>query len=460
MVKPIYIIGAGIGGLCAGALLAKNGYSVKILEKHSKLGGRTASMQFRNHILDNGFHIMPFYKKSAIFSVLKQVGIENKLKLATVDKIAFFSDTGFHKYPKGMGDLLRLSLIPFSSRISLLKILLPMAFASIKKTESWDDLSLTEMTKNLDPKTNAFFEAVCMLAFADTSEHISLGEFARTIIRANQFKGGTSEFAYPVEGGYDSISKVLATFIQENNGEILLNKSVKKILIENSTVTGIITSDDDTIHTDCVVVSYPAYAALNELFDKNTIDYNFIKKINQLNKTTSVVEVHFALNSKLDFRQVVFPVGDNYVTKGIFFISNISPSVSPLGEHLMIAGTPVSPTVADDPHKIKEIVNDMKKEISLIYPKFYASLIWERPMAWKLVESVVKEPGMVWKSKMPHQIPGMKGLFFVGDSTISYGIGTDSAAHSSILCYPEIIKYVNKNRTPTFYAVSEGSRNA
>lgn len=444
MVKPIYIVGAGIGGLCTGALLAKRGFHVKILEKHSKLGGRTASMQFRNHILDNGFHIMPFYKKSAIFSVLKQVGIENKLKLATVDRIAFFSDTGFHKYPKGIGDLLRLSLIPFRSRVSLLKILLPMAFASIKKTESWDDLSLTEITKNLDPKTNAFFEAVCMLAFADTSAHISLGEFARTIIRANPFKGGTSEFAYPVDGGYDSISKVLASFIQENNGEIILNKSVKKIMIENSTVTGIVTSDDDVISTNCAIVSYPAYTALNELFDKNIIDHKFIQKINQLNKTTSVVEVHFALNSKLDSRQVVFPVGDDYVTKGIFLISNISSSVSPLGEHLMIAGTPVYSSVTDDPQKIKKIVNDMKKEISLIYPKFLTSLIWERPMAWKLVESVVKEPRMVWKSKMPHQIPGVKGLFFVGDSTISYGIGTDSAAHSSILYYPEIIKYVNK----------------
>lgn len=443
MVNPICIIGAGIGGLSVGALLAKNGYSVKILEKHSKLGGRTASIQFRNHILDNGFHIMPFYKKSAIFSVLKKVGIENKLKLATVDKIAFFSDTGFHKYPKGMWDLLQLSLIPFSSRISLLRILLPMAFASIKKTESWDNLSLTEMTKNLDPKTNAFFEAVCMLAFADTSEHISLGEFARTIIRANPFKGGTSEFAYPVDGGYDSISKVLASFVRENNGEISLNKPIKKILIENSTVTGILTSDGDVIQTDCVIISYPAYLALNELFDKNVIDNKFIQKINQLNKTTSVIEVHFALNSKLDSRQVVFPVGSNYVTKGIFFISNITSSVSPIGEHLMIAGTPVSPSVADNPQKIKEIVNEMKKEISLIYPKFHTSLLWERPMAWKLVESVVKEPGMVWKSKMPHQIPGVKGLFFVGDSTVSYGIGTDSAAHSSILCYPEIIKYVN-----------------
>ncbi|MFM9876066.1 MAG: phytoene desaturase family protein [Nitrosarchaeum sp.] len=443
MVKSICIIGAGVGGLTIAALLARNNHPVKIIEKQSKLGGRTTSMKFRGHILDNGFHIMPFYKKSAIFSVFKKIGIQNRLKLATVDKIAFFSDTGFHKYPKGISDLLQLSLIPLKSRIRLLNILLPMAFTSIKKTESWDDLSLTEITKKLDSNTNAFFEAVCMLAFADTAEHISLGEFARTIIRANPFRGGTSEFAYPEDGGYDSISQVLANYILEKNGEIYLNKSVKKIIIENSIVTGIITSDNDFIQSDCVVVSYPAYMALNELFEKNIIDDKFVEKINRLDKRTAVVEVHFALNSKLDSRQIVFPVGDHYTTKGIFFISNITPSVSPPGEHLIITGTPVHPSVADDPKKIKTIVDDMKKEISSIYPKFTSSLLWERPMAWKLVESVVKEPGMVWKSKMPHEIPGIKGLFFVGDSTISYGIGTDSAAHSSLLCYPKIISYLD-----------------
>lgn len=443
MVKSICIIGAGVGGLTTAALLARNNHPVKIIEKQSKLGGRTTSMKFRGHILDNGFHIMPFYKKSAIFSVFKKIGIQNRLKLATVDKIAFFSDTGFHKYPKGISDLLQLSLIPLKSRIRLLNILLPMAFTSIKKTESWDDLSLTEITKKLDSNTNAFFEAVCMLAFADTAEHISLGEFARTIIRANPFRGGTSEFAYPEDGGYDSISQVLANYILEKNGEIYLNKSVKKIIIENSIVTGIITSDNDFIQSDCVVVSYPAYMALNELFEKNIIDDKFVEKINRLDKRTAVVEVHFALNSKLDSRQIVFPVGDHYTTKGIFFISNITPTVSPPGEHLIITGTPVHPSVADDPKKIKTIVDDMKKEISSIYPKFTSSLLWERPMAWKLVESVVKEPGMVWKSKMPHEIPGIKGLFFVGDSTISYGIGTDSAAHSSLLCYPKIISYLD-----------------
>ncbi|MDH5431644.1 MAG: FAD-dependent oxidoreductase [Nitrosopumilus sp.] len=446
MSTPIIVIGAGIGGLTAAALLAEKGHNVRVLEKSSKLGGRTASIKFKNHILDNGFHIMPFYKKSAIFSVLKKLKIESKLKLAKVDDIAFHSENEFHKYPKGMLDLLNLSLLPLKSRIKLLKLLLPLAFTSIEKTESWDNVSLTSITSDLDSDTNAFFEAICMLAFADTADHISLGEFARTIIRANPFKGGTSEFAYPANGGYDSISHVLYDYLHSKNCEIKTRQSIKKIIIENSKVTGVVvrvlSGDDELIRTKCVIVSYPAYNALNELFDKNIIEEGFLQKINKLNKTTSVVEVHFALKSKIDSRQVIFPVGDQYTTKGIFFISNITPSVSPPGEHLIIAGTPVPSEDTDNPQEIKEIVNKMKEEISSIYPTFNSELIWERPMAWKLVESVVKEPGKVWKSKMPHNIPGIEGLFFVGDSTISYGIGTDSAAHSSILCAPKIESYL------------------
>ncbi len=50
----IHIIGAGVGGLTTGALLASKGYDVHIIEKSTKLGGRTASLTYKNHIVDNG----------------------------------------------------------------------------------------------------------------------------------------------------------------------------------------------------------------------------------------------------------------------------------------------------------------------------------------------------------------------------------------------------------------------
>jgi len=41
MAVPTVIIGAGVGGLTTGAILANNGHKVMVLEKSGKLGGRT-----------------------------------------------------------------------------------------------------------------------------------------------------------------------------------------------------------------------------------------------------------------------------------------------------------------------------------------------------------------------------------------------------------------------------------
>ena len=437
--KKVLVIGAGISGLSTAALLTNENISVQVFEKSSKVGGRTTSMRFRNHILDNGFHIMPFYKTSAVYQVLKKIGVVSRLKLALVDDIVFYQNKKFFKYPRGIIDILKLAIIPISSRIKLLQILFPMAFSSMKKAEEHDNRKLTEITEKLDHSTKSFFDAVCMLAFADIPERVSLGEFMRTMIRANPFKGGTSEFAYPDEGGYDKISEILAKYVQENGNEIKLNSTIKKISVKNNKVVGIIDNNDKFIETNSVIVSYPAYIAVKELFDEDVFDKEFKIKVEKLNKTTSVIETHFCTSKKIDSRQVVFPIG-NYTSKGIFFISNITSKVSPQGEHLLMAGTPVPAEYTENPEKIKEISQQMKKEISEIYPDFEKSLLWERPMAWKLVEAVVKEPGLVWKQKMPHEIKKIKGLYFVGDSTISYGIGTDSAAHSSMLCHPKIMQ--------------------
>lgn len=437
--RRVVIIGAGVSGLSTGALLANEGIPVRIFERSSKVGGRTASMIYRNHVLDNGFHIMPFYKTSAVYRVLEKTGIAPKLKLALVDDISFFKDERFFRYPKGIVDILRLSIIPFSSRLKLLQILLPMAFSSMKKAEESDDRSLAEITGKLDDGTRSFFDAVCMLAFADTPDRVSLGEFTRTMIRANPFKGGTSEFAYPDEGGYDRICEKLSDFVEGKGNTIRLDTPVRKVIIRNNRVEGVLSSDGELVRADIVVVAYPAYIATRQLFEENVFSQGFLDRVQRLNKTTSVVETHFCTSKKIDTRQVVFPIGDNYTSKGIFFISNMTDKVSPPEEHLLMAGTPVPPEYAENPEKIREISKKMREEIAGIYPGFEESLLWERPMAWRLVEAVAKEPGMVWKQKMPHEIKDVRGLYFVGDSTVSYGIGTDSAAHSSLLCHPKIM---------------------
>jgi protoporphyrinogen oxidase len=451
LTKKAIIIGAGISGLCLGAILVKHGIDVEIYEKMSKVGGRTVSTIFKNHILDNGFHIMPFYKKSSLYEVLKILDIHNHLNLSKVSEISFYHENKFYKYPKGLLDFLTLSLLPIKSRLEVLKLILPMAFASIKQSEKMDHIPLSHLTNKLkDKKSNSFFDAICMLAFADTREHIAVGEFIRTIIKANPFRGGTSEFGYPSEGGYDTISKLLAQYIISFTGsKIILNETVKRIIVKDGKAEGIEKCSDSSsssiIKGDCVIVSSPAYVAIHELFDEGILDKNFIDNVNKLNKSTSVIETHYALSKNIEKRQqIVFPTSSSFTVKGIFFISNITESVSPRGEYLVLAGTPVTREEASSSQCIRIIKEKMKNDICEIYPNFDKFLIWERTMAWQLVESVSKEPGLVWKQKMPHVIDDIKGLFFVGDSTISYGIGTDAAAHSALLCYPNVLSFLNK----------------
>ena len=448
MAKKAIIIGAGISGLCLGAILVKHGINVEIYEKMSRVGGRTISTVFKNHILDNGFHIMPFYKKSSVYQVLKLINIQDLLKLTKVTNISFYHKDRFYKYPKGLLDFFTFSLLPFKNRLEVLKLILPMAFTRIKQTEKVDHLPMSDITNKLNKESNSFFDAICMLAFADVQQHVSVGEFIRTIIKANPFRGGTSEFGYPSDGGYDTISKLLSQYITSfPKSKVILNESVKKILVKDGKVEGITKGRDaSTVMADCVIVSYPAYIAIRELFDNNVFNKNFIDNVNRLDKSTSIIETHFGLSEQIEEeRQIIFPTSSNFTTKGIFFISNIAKSVSPKGEQLVLTGVPVTKEEASSSKVISEISQKMKKDICRIYPKFEDFLLWEKTTSWQLVESVSKEPGLVWKQKMPHVVEDINGLFFIGDSTIGYGIGTDAAAHSSLLCYPKIISFLKEN---------------
>lgn len=434
--KSVVVVGAGVSGLSSAALLAKEGRPVVIYEKDQRVGGRTASTTYRNHILDNGFHIMPFYKKSAVYRILNEIGQRQAVDLVGVSRIAFYSGSGFHRYPTGISGILGLTMVPFRSRLALLRLLLPMAFATIGYTEKMDGHPLSSATDRLDPRTRAFFDAVCMLAFADTPDRVSLGEFIRTIMRANPFRGGTSRFAYPAGGGYDAICNTLASYVTGRGGRINLSNPVRRIHAVDGRVCGVTDNAGSYIEADCVVVSVPAYQAA-KLLEPGVLSEETLSHMNALNETTSVVEVHYATDRRIDTRQIVFPVGD-YTAKGIFFTSNITPALCPKGEHQMIVGAPVDSETARSSGAVRETAGMMSRDVESIYPGFSDRVIWERPMAWRLVESVVKKPGMVWRSKMPHTIPDVKGLFFVGDSSVSYGIGTDSAAHSSMLCHPRI----------------------
>ncbi len=108
--KKIIIIGAGIGGLSAAALLAKKGYSVTILEKNKQPGGRAGVLSAKGFTFDMGpsWYLMPdvfenfykeFGKKPSDFLQLKKLDPSYKI---------FFSESESTEVPGKYTDILKL----------------------------------------------------------------------------------------------------------------------------------------------------------------------------------------------------------------------------------------------------------------------------------------------------------------------------------------------------------------
>ncbi|MDP4196277.1 MAG: phytoene desaturase family protein [Bacteroidota bacterium] len=85
IMKEVLVIGSGLGGLTAALRLSSKGYRVRILEKHSKPGGRLNQLVVDGFKFDVGPSFMSMtYILDEMFSDL---GIKNPLKLTPLDPI-------------------------------------------------------------------------------------------------------------------------------------------------------------------------------------------------------------------------------------------------------------------------------------------------------------------------------------------------------------------------------------
>lgn len=81
------IIGGGIGGLFTGALLAKNGIKVTVLEKNNIIGGGLQCFRRKNKIYETGMHVMGGFEEGGSLSkICKYLGIFDALKIHHIDR--------------------------------------------------------------------------------------------------------------------------------------------------------------------------------------------------------------------------------------------------------------------------------------------------------------------------------------------------------------------------------------
>lgn len=107
MKKDVVIIGAGLGGLFIGAILAKEGFNVTLLEQNATIGGGLQSFTRFGEIFDTGMHIIGGLSPDGnIRKVCEYLGIADRIEVMDVDEdctdmLYFSEDKCSYRIAKG-----------------------------------------------------------------------------------------------------------------------------------------------------------------------------------------------------------------------------------------------------------------------------------------------------------------------------------------------------------------------
>lgn len=239
MSYDVIIIGAGLGGLTAGAKLAKEGFRVLLLEQHDRPGGCATTFRRSGFTMEVGLHEMdgphPSDIKQRIFA---DIGLG--------DRVSFLAVPEFYRFMNGRYDL----VIPHDPEEA--KAVLKTAFPGQEKGIDEYFYHVLNVRRIMvshrgkpDKSVGVFLDEII------TDEDLKLVLLGNLgyyhddpyslswlyyLNAQGSYYGGTASY---IQGGSQSLSNALAEMIREQGGEVMLNELVTSINYLGDKVSGV-----------------------------------------------------------------------------------------------------------------------------------------------------------------------------------------------------------------------------
>lgn len=287
--KNIVIIGAGIGGLTAGNLLARKGHKVTILEAHSTPGGYTAGFYRKGFYFESG--TINLESSASVFKVMKEIGVLDKIDFVKL-RTRFFSED-FDAIPESYEDYKRMIYTGFPADKEKLDTVfseldevvnlmgtndkpLPLFYSGLGKVKSllpyivnapkwirlarrYGDMTSSEYAASYFDEGSKLFRLFKGFTYPDISP-IALGPNIAGVIND----------VWAVKGGMQSWADVLADNFRQLGGELKLKACADRIITRNGTAVGV--SCGSTVYdADCVISAMDYKKTFLELLDDKSL---------------------------------------------------------------------------------------------------------------------------------------------------------------------------------------------
>ena len=237
---------------------------------------------------------------------------------------------------------------------------------------------------------------------------------------------------YPI-GGWKLIFERLINKINNGNGQIITNREVNEILIENKNAIGV-KCDDKIFNSDDIIISTPVQDMFNFL-DETNCEPDFVELCKNL-KPTAGLSIDFILKEKISEDTGLFFV-DNPFAFG-YFTSNLNKGCAPENKQLLTFCSIFNYKDLNDPDFCGELLLNLRQKLFFAFPGLEENVEFERPL-FTIFDGVEVNINQYQELRPKFKVPGFQHLYLVGDSTAGKGAGGD-IGHNSVWNTYNLIK--------------------
>ncbi len=314
--KSVVVIGGGLGGLVSGALLAKEGYKVTVLEKNAIIGGGLQTFKRKGVSFPTGMHVFGgFGEEGQLRKLFSYLGIMDRLSLRAMDEegydvVKVLEDGASYSLPKGKEHFINYLGEVFPSEKANIKAYVDKLFALSEE----EDLFYLREQK---PQVFMSVSEDAILPYDELMDrYITDPKLKGVLSYLNPLMGGkpgtTPAFmsallgvlhiggTYQFVGSSQQMAELLKEVIETAGGQVLANEEVVRIEVEGREVCRVITKQGNAYHADSYISDVHPDVLLR-LVDDKAFPTSFKSRIQSIPETRSCFKVY------VKFKEGAFP---------------------------------------------------------------------------------------------------------------------------------------------------------